>query len=213
MGLLSAPVPLDALSLATFAADLAAFLADRVPTPVPLGGISMGAALALRLAVTRPELVRALILVRPAWVCDAAPPNLASYALCGDLLCRHPPEQALAAFDASPMGRLLAEEAPDNFTSLRGILRREPIEVTRALLTRIAADGPGITPADLSALRVPTLVIGQDQDVAHPIAMAGDLARRIPGARLVRVPSKADDRGRHAEAVRRTIATFLQELP
>jgi pimeloyl-ACP methyl ester carboxylesterase len=205
--------PSGRLSLATFAEDLAAFLSERVPTPAALGGLSMGAALALRLAVRRPELVRSLVLIRPAWVCEPAPPNLGPYAHCGDLLSRHPPEEAVAAFEASPLARRLAEDAPDNLASLRGILRREPVEVTRELLTRIAADGPGIAPSDLSALRVPTIVIGQDRDLAHPLAMAEELARLMPEARLMRVPPKADDRGRHAQAVRQAIALFLQELP
>jgi len=205
--------PLEAISFATFADDLAALIDSHLSAPLPIGGTSMGAALALRLAVTRPDLVSALVLVRPAWACDPAPPNMAPYALLGDLLHRHPPEEALSAFEATDIARTLAKEAPDNLASIRAIARREPIAVTRALLTRIAADGPGVTPADLSRLRVPTLVIGHRRDLAHPLAMAEDLARRIPGARLARVTPKADSRALHVAEVRAALAAFLQELP
>jgi pimeloyl-ACP methyl ester carboxylesterase len=205
--------PYDALSLATFAEDLGAFIEARLRPPVPVGGISMGAALALRLAVMQPDLVSALILIRPAWGCDDAPPNLAPYALCGDLLARHPPEEALAVFDVTAIARRLGEEAPDNLASLRAILLSEPTEVTRALLARIAADGPGVTRAQLARLGLPALVIGQDRDHAHPLALATELATLIPGARLVQVPPKAESRDRHREGVRQALASSFQELP
>ena len=50
----------------------------------------MGAAIALRLAVKQPELVRALVLARPAWVTEPAPPNMQAYAEVGELLSRFP---------------------------------------------------------------------------------------------------------------------------
>ena len=46
-----------------------------------VGGISMGAAISLRLAVTRPDLVRALVLARPAWMFAPAPDNMQPIAL------------------------------------------------------------------------------------------------------------------------------------
>lgn len=209
----SDPGPLDALSLAAFAGDLATFAVERLGAPLVLGGISMGAALALRLAVLRPDLVHGLVLARPAWICDAAPPNLAPYALVGDLLAHLPPDEARTAFEASDDARRLAEEAPDNLASLRGFFGREPLPVTAALLGRIARDGPGVTPADLARLAVPTLVIGHDRDLAHPWSMAETLAALIPGARLHRITPKADDRARHAADLRDVLAQFLKEVP
>ena len=47
-------------SIAVFADDVAALI-ETLDGPVILGGISMGAAIATRLAVIRPDLVRALI--------------------------------------------------------------------------------------------------------------------------------------------------------
>ena len=209
----SDPGPLEALSLAAFAEDLAALAQDRFEPPMVLGGISMGAALALRLAVRRPDLVAGLVLARPAWACDAAPPNLAPYALVGDLLGRLPPDEARAAFEASDEARQLSEEAPDNLASLRGFFGRRPLDVTAALLSRVARDGPGVTPADLARLSVPTLVIGHGRDLAHPWEMAEALAALIPDARLRRITPKAHDRARHAADLREALASFLKEIP
>jgi pimeloyl-ACP methyl ester carboxylesterase len=49
----------------TFADDVPAAAAARGVTRAAVGGISMGAAIALQRALRRPELVQAMILVRP----------------------------------------------------------------------------------------------------------------------------------------------------
>ncbi|BBE73519.1 alpha/beta fold hydrolase [Oharaeibacter diazotrophicus] len=203
----------SAFSIATFAGDVAAVIEAERLGPVALGGVSMGAAIATRLAVRRPALVRALVLVRPAWVADPNPANLSANVLVGDLLAAHPPAEARRLFEASDAARTLAAEAPDNLASLLGFFAREPIATTAALLTRISADGPGIPREDLAALAVPTLVIGTTRDAIHPMATAEALAAAIPGARLIVVHPKADDRARHAAEVAAAIADFLAALP
>ncbi len=205
--------PADALSLATFASDLAAFVEGRFEPPVVVGGISMGAALALRLAVTRPDLVSGLCLARPAWVCEPAPANMTPYAVVGFLLGQHGSAEARARFERLPLARRLATDAPDNLQTLQRLLGREPRAETAALLSRIAVDGPGVSQAEAAALQVPTLVIGHGQDLAHPWAHAEALARLIPDARLARIAPKAESRGRHRDELRDALARFLQEMP
>jgi len=92
--------PMADPSIARFA-DAVAALIETLPAPVVLGGISMGAAIACRLAVTRPDLLRALILVRPAWVTQSAPANMAPNAEVGMLLMNHPAAEARAIFTTS----------------------------------------------------------------------------------------------------------------
>lgn len=69
--------PADAFRIATFADDVAALIEAEGLAPLPLAGISMGAAIGLRIAATRPELVSALVLARPAWLDRAGPANMA----------------------------------------------------------------------------------------------------------------------------------------
>ncbi len=203
---------LGELGFGAFAGDLAAF-AETIGGPLVVGGISMGAVLALRLAVERPDLVSGLVLARPAWVCGAKPENMAPYALVGELLERHEPGMAREVFEASDTARRLAEEAPDNLDSLLGFFAREPIEVTRALLAQVAADDPGVRPEDLQALKMPVLVIGHGRDLAHPLAHAEALARMIPGARLERITPKAESRAAYVADFRAVLTQFLQEIP
>ena len=201
-----------AFSIARFADDIAAMIEARAKPPVVLGGISMGAAIALRLAVKRPDLVRGLALVRPAWLTEAAPHSMRAYSEVGMLLSRLPPREALACFDRSETAARLAREGPANLASLRTFFSREPIAVTAALLTRIAEDGPGVSADEVRALRLPALAIGQGKDPLHPLAYAEGLAVMIPGAHFVTVTAKADDPLRHVVECRDALRRFLLDL-
>ncbi|MCF3642048.1 alpha/beta hydrolase [Rhizobium sp. TRM95111] len=203
---------LEKLSIATFADDIAAYLEKAFAAPVAVGGISMGAAISLRLAVKRPDLVKALILARPAWVTRSAPANMAPNAEVGHLLRKLPPEAARRSFLSSPTGQGLAAEAPDNLASLAGFFSRTPLDVTAELLIAISNDGPGVTDEEVSRISVPTLVIGHEKDAIHPIAHARSLAERISAARFVRITPKAESRAQYAADFRHAMSIFLKEL-
>ena len=174
-----------------------------------VGGISMGAAIALRLAVVCPDLVTGLVLARPAWLFDRAPENMRPFALVGELLRRHDPQAARNAFERSEVAKRLAREAPDNLASLRGFFDRPAAPTTAALLTAIAGDGPGVSEAEVHAIAVPTLVIGHVDDLVHPLAYARRLAATIPGARLVEITSKAANRDRYVAEFRSALSDFF----
>ena len=205
--------PLDRLSIAQFTDDLAAVIEADTLGPCVVGGISMGAAIALRLAVTRPDLVRGLVLARPAWLVEDAPVNMAPNALVGDLLGRYAPEAAAERFEASPIAAELAGAAPDNLASLRGFFQRLPVAQTAALLGRISADGPSVTLADLGKLQIPVLVIGHARDHVHPIALARQLAGLIPGAQFAEITPKATDPARYRADFQSALSAFLKGLP
>jgi pimeloyl-ACP methyl ester carboxylesterase len=202
----------EQFSIATFSDDVAALIETTGEAPVVLGGVSMGAAIALRLAVHRPELVRGLVLVRPAWVTEAGPENMAPNAEVGRLLAALPAEEAREKFLAGDTAKRLAAEAPDNLASLTSFFSRADLETTAALLERISADGPGVTEARLRALRIPTLIVGHGRDTIHPLAHAERLSELIPYARLVRVTPKADDRDRYVVDIRAALTAFLKDF-
>ncbi len=208
----SEPGDISAFSIATFARDIIALVEERKLAPVVMGGISMGAALSLQVAVRRPDLVRGLILARPAWFTEKAPPNMIPNAEVGALLRRLPGAEAMKIFEASATARRLAEEAPDNLASLRGFFSRQPQDVTAALLAAISADGPGVDIPDLHRISVPTLVIGHGRDAIHPLAFAEELARHIPAAQLVKITPKSEDRQRYVADFRHAMQDFLKEL-
>ncbi len=85
--------------------------------------------------------------------------------------------------------------------------------MTSDLLTAISLDGPGIGEAELAALRVPTLVIGQACDNVHPLSHVRRLAALIPGARAVEITPKGEDKARSLAEFRAALADFLLSLP
>ena len=199
---------INSFSINSFANDVAESVEAA---PVIMGGISMGAAIALNLAVHKPHLVKALILARPAWLTDSAPENMRPNAEIGALLANHPPEIAKTKFLASPTAKYLAKTAPDNLASLLTFFHREPIAVTAALLTKISADGPGVTEQQVRTLTIPTLIIATAQDAIHPMAHAQKLHALIPHSRLVEITPKGVDKAAYVSEFRQTLLQFFEE--
>jgi hypothetical protein len=77
---------------------------------------------------------------------------------------------------------------------------------------RIAADGPDVSAADITRLRLPVLVIGHGCDPLHPWNYAEMLAAMLPEARLIRIAAKAESRARYVEDFRAALRGFLMGL-
>jgi pimeloyl-ACP methyl ester carboxylesterase len=200
------------LSIATLTDDVAALIASQNLAPAVVGGISMGAAIALRLAVHRPGDVRALVLARPAWVTRSAPDNMRPYGEVGALLARYPAPEARRIFAGSDTAKVLRRDAPDNLASLDGFFNRMPHDITRDLLTSIARDGPGIEAADLGRIACPVLILGHEQDLAHPFAMCEELAALLPRARLVKITPKARDKATYRSDFQAALTAFFKDI-
>jgi pimeloyl-ACP methyl ester carboxylesterase len=197
------------LSIRQFADDAVALLDHLGVGRVVVGGISLGAAIALHLAVHHPQRTSAQVIARPAWVSDAAPENLRIYRDVAELLARYGSGEGLERLVASPLYERVMRESPDNATSLRGFFDRDNPVSTVALLSRIPAQGPEVTRQQMSRLALPTLVIANEGDHVHSLATATAVAGLIPGAQLRIVPSKNFDRAAYIGAFRAALADFL----
>jgi pimeloyl-ACP methyl ester carboxylesterase len=202
---------LNTFSIKTFADDVGDMVEAQNIGPCVVGGISMGAAIALHLAVHQPHLVKALVLARPAWLIDKAPENMQPNFEVGALLKKFPPDQAKTKFLGGDLARNLEKTAPDNLASLISFFTREPIATTAALLTSIAGDGPGITETDVRNIKVPTLIIATAHDDIHPLAHAHALHNMIPHSRLVEITSKSVDKSRYISEFQSTLLKFFEE--
>ena len=199
----------EGLSIQQFADDAVALLDRLGVRRAVVGGISLGAAIALRLAVRYPERVSGLIIARPAWISEAAPENLQIYLDVAELLAQYGPERGLERLQATERYRLVMTASPDNAASMRSFFAREPAS-TVALLSRIPAQGPGVTREQMSQLALPTLIIANEGDYVHSIATATAVAELIPGARLKIIPSKNSNRDAYVEAFKAALDTFLR---
>lgn len=201
--------PPAGLSIEQFADDAVVLMDHLGVRRAVVGGISLGAAIALRLAVHDPERVSALIIARPAWISEPAPGRLQIYLDVAQLLAQFGAEQGLQRLLDSERYRLVMGESPDNAASMRSFFARDPAS-TVALLSRIPAQGPGLTREQISRLVLPTLVIANEGDYVHSIAMATTLAELIPRASLKIIPSKNSHRDAYVEAFKAALDAFLR---
>ena len=196
-------------SIHMFAEDVLAAATEHGFDRFIVGGISMGAAIALHLTHHHADRVAGLILVRPAWTFAALPDNLEPARAVAALIRSYSLAEARERFVASEIGRRIASEAPDNFSSLLGYFERPDAFDFASVLGDIAADGPGVSKADAAAIKVPTLITGNEQDAIHPLSCALTLAETIPGAGYVEVTAKAADKARHFAEIQGAITDFL----
>ncbi len=203
--------PLNAFSINTFANDIAEMVEAQNLAPLIIGGISMGAAISLHLAVHEPHLVKALVIARPAWLIENNPDNMKPNAEIGELLASHSAAEAKALFLGGETAQRLATSAPDNLASLTGFFAREPLEVTSALLSTISRDGPGVTEQQVRALRIPTLIIATAQDAIHPLSHALALHGMIDHSRLIEITPKGVDKARYVSEFQSTLLKFFED--
>ena len=197
------------LSIAQFAADALALMDHLGLQSLPMGGISLGAAIALRLAVTHPDRVQALILARPAWVDYPAPRTMQSYAEVARLLAGHG-EIGRALFQSGQIYRDLGLASPDNAASLVSFFTRPQPDTTVALLQ---------AGCDVSAPAVQSLMWATGAsnvpwarvfDLVYEIAAGWPLGYRLADrcAALAEFLGSGDDLGEAAaDAVRATGAS------
>ncbi|MER9795219.1 alpha/beta fold hydrolase [Mesorhizobium sp. M0213] len=173
------------------------------------GGVSMGAAIALRLACRHPDRVAALVLVRPASTFTAAPVNMQPITEVAELILDRGADRARSIFAQSETATRLYREAPDNLSSLFGYFDRPDAHAFAQVLANIAADGPGVSERDAAALRIPTLAIGNASDAVHPLSAAYMLAAVIPNGIFAEITPKALDSARHFTELDAEISAFL----
>ncbi len=197
----------ECYSLSRFALDFSTIVQTCSDKPIPIGGISMGAVLALNLAVTKPSLVSCLILVRPAWFTSHSPENLKPFCEVAKMISRG---ENVDSFYQSVLGKKIGSVSPDNLATLSQLFARHPLEDTVRLLSRISSDGPAYSVADLENVSAPTLVVTTEHDPIHPASHAVSLAHTLPNAQLAEVTSKSKDREAYINELRALIYSFLE---
>jgi pimeloyl-ACP methyl ester carboxylesterase len=209
-----ATVPLgdpESLTFATFAADVVALMDHLEIERALVGGVSMGAGVAARVAAEHPERVNGLVLVRPAWLDAPHPDNLHIMETVGALLERDGEQTGLSELEQDPDYQAIAAQSSAAATSLRGQFERRLARRRAAVLRRMPADFPlsgGLQWADIAT---PALVVATQGDPIHPFAIGEALAAQLPAAELYEVPSKDVDPTAHAGQIARLIAAFADK--
>ena len=191
-------------------ADELRAVADHVGATRALG-VSMGAGALCTLLAQTPLRFERLVFVMPAVLdkprIDAATDRLVAMAACAD------------DRDVEGLASLLLDEQPvavRTQPAVRLWCRRQASTLVGTPVSRALRALPSAVPltdrAQLGVVTAPALIIAQDQDPAHPVWLAEQLADSLPDARLAVIPP-GGIMWRHRLAVRELIGGFLSGKP
>ena len=199
------------LSFSVFADDVVALLDLLGIGCTVVGGISMGAGVALNLALRHPERVAGLVLSRPAWLDSPMPANLEAYPVIGRLLKEGGDVRwGRELFEGTEEYSELERAVPGAGTSLASSqFDRAHAREFAAVLERLANDAPNRDRAEWRRVRVTTLVLATRRDPAHPHSYAEILAHNIPSAELTELTPKTESEEDHASDTQKAIEGFL----
>ena len=171
------------LSIATLAADAHALLAALGHAPAVIVGASMGAAVALEIALAHAGAVRGLVLLAPMLERDARFEAVLRAWCAYDTPQAEPRIRSMLPW---LLGRELLAHAGKReaaAVALRAMAGRTPAAALHEHADALLAWLGTRTPA-LGRITVPALVVVGDDDVLTPPAQAERVARELPHARL-----------------------------
>lgn len=199
----------ERLTISSFADDVIAFLDHLHIDRGVIGGISLGSAVAVNVALRHQDRVIGLVLSRPAWIDGPLPENVRLYGLIARLIRDLGPKDGLERFLATPEYRAMESQSPDFARSLIGQFEQPRAEEYVARLERLPGDTPCTHIDDYGSIRVPTLILGNRLDPIHPWSFAETLANLIPYAEFREITPKSVSLEAHAADVQRSIDAFL----
>lgn len=199
----------EKIGIAVFADDLATLMDSLSISRAVIGGISMGAAVALNFTLRYSKRVLGLILSRPAWLIGPMLRNAEIYSHIAQLIRQHGQERGLELFKKSEYYIETLRESPAAANSLIGQFETLRASETVARLERISSDAPVYDQRELAAIAVPTLVLANRRDPIHPFDYGEVLAREIPKAEFKELTSKSVSQERHEAEIQTFIESFL----
>ncbi|MGN0232194.1 MAG: alpha/beta fold hydrolase [Muribaculaceae bacterium] len=202
-------IPDEGFSFDSLCHWTAGFIDTVIGTPCAVAGISMGACMALKMAMEMPEMVTKVLAVRPAWTDSARPDNLEMLHIVGEQWRSYGAEKARALISTSQRYMEMLHHSEACAASVMGQFGRKHPEAATASLVAMTDDAPVADIGLYGGIRVPVMVVGNDADPMHPLYMARTLAAAIPEARLEVIASRYCDGNRHRLQLNALIAEFL----
>ncbi len=192
--------------------DTVSLLSSMQATPCHFVGLSMGGFIGMRIAARRPELLKSLTLLDTS--ADPEPSeNILRYKMLG-LVARwlsiglvidkvmpvmfgrkFMNDPARAALRKEWKQRMIANNKAGSTRALRGVLNRQGVY------------------GELASIKIPTLVMVGDQDVATVPAKSERIHNRIAGSKLITIPGAGHSPSiEEPDFINQSIGQFLQSL-
>lgn len=200
-------LPVEGCTFETFADVIVNTFAQFGPMPV--AGISMGAGIALRLALQVPDWVEKLLLIRPAWLDQPQPPNLDILSRLGSYWRDHSVRQTQNWLLNDSAFLQLQRESPACAESVVGQLRRPHPALAARTLYEMTDSAPITTRTEMQVVHVPTVVVGSANDPLHPLSLAEMWANWLPNAQFHEVPSRYEQPAEYLRQIQQQLGAFL----
>lgn len=190
--------------------DIVAVLDDLGVDRAVVGGLSLGANVALAFGLRHPDRAAGLVVEMPVLARSETAARAAFGIFAVVLRLASPVLRPLGA----ALRRLPWPDRPPELRAAAEALSVQPVASAAVMEGLSASPIPGVDPegGDLAAIDVPTLVVGHHFDQVHALDDARFVAEAIRGARLLEVTTIADLRvrpGRLADAIDEVFAEVL----
>ncbi|MFO0725459.1 MAG: alpha/beta fold hydrolase [Myxococcota bacterium] len=208
----SAADPARSISMETCAEDAAALIEALGLGPCHFLGLSMGGFVAMRLAARRPQLLRSCLLLETS--ADPEPvPSRKKYRVLNLIFRTIGPWPVAGAIMKVMFGASFFTDPAK--AERRRVWHQEVLaarrDIWRAVNGVLERDG---VYEEIAGIRIPTLVLVGEEDVATIPEKAERIAAQIPGAKLVRIPKAGHTSTiEEPEAVTDAIERFIDSLP
>lgn len=197
----------DQLNFDTLAKDVEALCRHLNIDSCYLGGISMGAAVSMNLALRYPQLVKKLILIRPAWLDK---PMEEPIRRLFDHVARYLNFQGGKEIFKNQVEYInLQKEAPAAACSFIKYFDDSVSISTSIKFEIMPACRPISSLNELKKLRMPVLILVTQQDPVHPLCYGVACREMIPHADFKEIISKSIDADEHVQQVKKSISQFL----
>lgn len=175
-------------------------------SPVSIVGVSLGAAIASRVARSGRFPLDRVALVRPAFTTEPLPPNLSVFPTIGRLLSEHKQQRALDQLRASGAWRAIAHISLAHARALEQQVTQPLAAERRIRLTEIPRN-VAYAPGELR-IDAPTVVLASPRDPVHPLYIAEAWRDEI-GCRMLVSPARDDGEEAMLRWFQQQLGSFL----
>ena len=189
-------------------ADSVISVADKLNIEAGIfGGISMGASIALNIALRYPGRVQALIIIRPAWLDKPHPVNLEPLFQLGEN-SRSVTNENIHIF---PYFNTLFKNYPYLKTVSQDLINNNHSSLIGGLFQQIINDTPVKDIHGLQSIGIPTLILASKDDFLHPLEIARSLHENLTNVIYRELPSRYRETQKFECYATRYIQQFLSE--
>jgi len=203
----------EQLNFRSFADDTLALMHHLQLEAAIVGGISMGAAVALNFAIRYPTRILGLILSRPAWLDGPmVNHNNRMFKSIARLIQEHGPAEGRQLFMASDLYNQLSKLSPSTAQSFLVNFSYEKASETTEKFVYLPDDSPSNSRDEWKRITTPTLVLANQSDPVHPFEYGLEYASGIIRGEFREITSKAISEDQHNKDVQKNIDKFISNL-